>query len=416
MTLRTKMVWALTAALASTTACGQPPGEEGKLVLEPGSTTIELTPRTTPPSAIERSILEMPSIKNAPVVVIEDDADSKKIRATVVSNGANTTELVAQRFPNGKVHIERWVTEDAEGNLVNHGKYVEYDAQGNVVTSGNFDLGKQDGEWTKKLSLEQVQQLTEQIDKPFAAPFTSRAAFKSGKLDGDWTVADARGNPLLVWTYKDGERDGQSTLFNSKGEVVSSINYKHNLADGPAKIAGSKEPAVFTNGLMVRHVDEWYPAPEKGKQRAHKSQESQLIPVPYNVAASDWNKNKVDYQPTASIEPIKHGLLVTFYPNGQREFEGNYDRGRRSGTFVWWYPNGQQKTVGQFNNDHEDGTWTWWHENGMKMSNGLYVDGKKKKDEWSFWNEQGKLVSRVAGDKVENVAGAPRTPSTTEKR
>jgi len=129
-----------------------------------------------------------------------------------------------------------------------------------------------------------------------------------------------------------------------------------------------------------------------------------LVPSSLNVAHSDWDASTVAYQSVAATETIRHGMAVTFYPNGQRESEGSYDHGRRTGTFAWWYANGQQKTVGEYRDDREHSDWAWWHENGMKQASGMFVDGRKV-DEWSLWSAEGKLVKRTQAPEEQQVAG-----------
>ena len=52
---------------------------------------------------------------------------------TLASDGAvgaeGNVEPVTERYPNGKIKIERQVTKDAAGNYVNHGTYTRYDVQ-----------------------------------------------------------------------------------------------------------------------------------------------------------------------------------------------------------------------------------------------------------------------------------------------
>ncbi len=323
-------------------------------------------------------------------------------------------EQVRQRFANGKPQVERWVVEDAKGNIVNHGKYIEYDASGATVATGNYVFGKRDGTWTQQISVEQAQRLAGAVDKSFSAPFTSRAEFKAGQLDGDWTVSDARGNLLSVWSFSQGKREGASSTFNSKGDVLQFVTYKSNIADGPAKLAGKGEKpkdTVLTEGKMLIQVDQWYPA-GPNKKPVMKSQDWRLELVSLNIVACDWATNHVQYQAAGGTASIRHGLAVTFYPNGQRESEGHYDMGKRSGTFAWWYSNGQQKTVGEYQNDVEASEWTWWHENGMKQATGLFAAGKRI-DEWSHWSPDGKLVKRTVADGThvaERDANSDRLP------
>ncbi len=362
------------------------------------------------PSKIPRSILESPRVQATPVST--PSSEGRRIpKMTLATHGTeldepedttvaggelSTAEMIRQRFPNGKPQIERWVAEDAKGNIVNHGTYTEYDMGGNVVAAGNYAYGQREGTWSKQITVEQTQSLTGPIDKGFSTPLTSKATFKAGKLDGEWTISDAKGNLLLVWTYADGQRHGPSTLFSSKGEITQSLSYKNNMADGPAHFEENgkgRTDTTFSDGMMVQQVDKWFPA-VAGKPRVLQVQEWHLVASPLNVARSDWNTNSVVYQSAAVTEPIRHGMAVTFYPNGQRESEGSYDHGSRTGTFAWWYANGQQKTVGEYRNDREHSEWAWWHENGMKQANGMFADGRKV-DEWSLWSAEGKLVKRT---------------------
>lgn len=440
MTSNKKWSVFLSVAVVSTAAHAQPPAKDLKLTLDapaipivrsiieestvttpPESLTLDkpAAPSSSQPARIERSVLQTPRIEavpvRPPVAVLQskpqallaghtlnskevESADESSDAAGIVTEAqvANAAELIRQRFPNGKPQIERWVTEDNQGNIVNHGKYTEYDGQGTVIASGSYVYGQRDGQWNKQIAEEQVRQLAGSIDKGFSAPYQSRATFAAGQLDGEWTVVDGKGRAVVSLSYSTGVREGLSTHFNSAGEVTQSITYRNNLADGPAFYAdgsGAAKDTQFTNGLMLRQVDKWHPV-TSNNPRVLQSQEWHLVPMPLNVASSDWNGCKVEFQSTVGATPIRHGMSTTFYASGQREFEGNYEHGRRTGTFAWWYANGQQKTVGEYREDKEHSDWTWWHENGMKQAAGMFADGRKI-EEWSQWSPAGTLVNRT---------------------
>lgn len=344
----------------------------------------------SPDVVTDRAAFSVPSL---------DTVTEQQITETDLTNPPplNSGELVRQRFPNGKVQIERWVIESAKGDLVNHGSYIQFNIKGEVVAKGNFVLGARDGEWTQQLSAEDAQRLSGSSSLPgFRPPFASKANFNRGQLDGDWTCVDAQGNPVFVWAFQAGQRQGTSTYFNVQGEVVQSIHYVNNMADGPAKIVmkpgQAAEDITFENGRMLRRIENFYP-PTQGKERALRSQDWFLVATPYNLLSHDWAENLVEYQTYDKQDRIRHGRSVTYYPNGQTESEGQYARGKRLGTFVWWYPNGQQKTVGEYQEDSEEGEWRWWHENGMREASGRYVQGQMV-DEWSVWDSGGRLVKR----------------------
>ncbi|MCA9133754.1 MAG: hypothetical protein KDA45_11390 [Planctomycetales bacterium] len=256
------------------------------------------------------------------------------------------------------------------------------------------------------MTAEQAQRLAGVLDPEFVAPFLSKATFANGQLVGEWTLCDAQERPVFVWSFLAGKRHGLSTHFDSRGEVVQSIPYEHNVAHGAARLAavGDNSPPEqqVLRGKMLRRADKWYPS-VAGKQRVLKAQEWQLAPMALNPVAHDWNASSVEYQQPDEAETVRHGLSVTFFPNGQRESEGNYEQGKRSGTFAWWYSNGQQRTVGEYRNDAEHSEWTWWHENGMKQAVGMFAEGTRI-DEWSVWNEEGKLVQRATPKPESQVA------------
>lgn len=439
-------------AISASAAHAQRPEGAGELLLAPTSTLlmapakepakvpaeVAVKPRSsqpveeqtaTSPPRIQRSVLETPRITSVPVVtpaaeqrsaislpkptVLRDQTTHSAIIAAH-PQVVGEAELIRGRYPDGKPHVERWVAEDALGNIVNHGQYTEYDQAGTIIASGKYESGQHAGEWTKQLSFEETQSLVGQFDKAFQAPFSSRATFRHGELHGTWTITDAQGKTLAVWTYADGKRQGSSKQFDPNGDVTQALNYEADLADGPARMpadGGIVKETTFSNGMMLRQVDKWHPV-AVGKQRVLEAQEWHLVPMPLNVASSDWTGNRIKYRSTEGIEPIRHGMSVTFYPNGQRESEGTYDHGKRTGTFAWWYANGQQKTVGEYRDDVEHSEWNWWHENGMKHVSGAYVDGRQT-NEWSSWSAEGKLVSRTevsSGTQVADRSPAEAAP------
>lgn len=309
-------------------------------------------------------------------------------------------ERITQRFPSGNIAIERWVIESENGDFVNSGPYVEYSINGDIVVAGKYHLGSREGTWSKQLDAKNVQPLAGKLDNGFKAPFTSKAHFERGKLTGDWTCSDANGSLIFLWSFVDGKRHGESLWFNSKGEIIQSIPYENDLAHGLAKFNFQKETPAndvrFERGRMLKDERDFFPAGKNGKQII-KSQQSYLVSTSVNLAGHDWGASQVQYQAFDADDNVPHGPLVTFFSNGQRESEGQYEYGKRTGTFVWWYSNGQRKTVGEYANDKEQAEWSWWHPNGIRQARGLFNDGNRVA-EWSTWNSDGKLIARVNTD------------------
>ena len=50
----------------------------------------------------------------------------------------------------------------------------------------------------------------------------------------------------------------------------------------------------------------------------------------------------------------KDGLVKSWYPNGQLEYEFNYKDGKIDGLSNWWYDNGQLETILHYKDDELD--------------------------------------------------------------
>lgn len=302
-------------------------------------------------------------------------------------------ELSEQRYPNGKPHIERYVAEDARGNLVNHGPFREYDPSGSVARSGNFAMGLMEGRWTQEIPSSKVMLLTDKLDAGFRGPFRSDANFIDGQLHGDWTISDAAGKPVLIWQFEFGKRHGVSTWFDSAGLSVREISYAADVLNGPAAELVLPEKEVkrqhYIEGRFIKTRTDWY-AP--GKKRG---QEKVLVSAGPKIVAHDWWNGVVISEPFPG-EAIRHGEFTTYHANGHRMSQGQFAMGEPVGEFTWWSENGQMRATGVFDSGERVGNWVWWHPNGVKMVSGNYERGNQI-GQWSHWNADGRLLARAEG-------------------
>lgn len=320
-----------------------------------------------------------------------------------LDNLVRNEELLQQRFADGSLHIERGVAEDSAGNLVNHGTYKEYDEKGGLVRTGTFDAGRKEGTWSQLVSAATVRSLVETIDNGFQAPFTSEASFVDDKLQGHWSIADAKGRPVVLWQFSNGVRENVSTWFDSRGTALLEINYAAGIPHGPAKITtrGKKdaESVVFEQGRVLRTRTEWYDGSNKTKKKA---EETVLVPAGHTVVNHSWWNSTLEVLPLNTEEIVRHGLVTTWYSNGQKSMEGRYRFGETDGDFKWWYSNGQPQGIGSYASGAMNGRWVWWHTNGMKQMEGIY-SGDAKEGLWSCWDPNGKIVFRGSAAELEEA-------------
>ena len=58
------------------------------------------------------------------------------------------------------------------------------------------------------------------------------------------------------------------------------------------------------------------------------------------------------------------GIMFNTYPNGQREYTGEYKDGKPNGILVYWYENGVKKREGELKNGVSAGRWTYYNSDG----------------------------------------------------
>ena len=58
------------------------------------------------------------------------------------------------------------------------------------------------------------------------------------------------------------------------------------------------------------------------------------------------------------------GIVFNTYPNGQREYIGEYKDGKPNGLLVYWYENGVKKREGELKNGVPAGRWTYYNSDG----------------------------------------------------
>jgi antitoxin component YwqK of YwqJK toxin-antitoxin module len=350
--------------------------------------SLELTPSES--ASFDKQTLALPGI--------EDELGGTSLLDSEPIDGETAEsewgEKVQQRYPNGKLHIERSIVEDEQGNFVNHGNYVEYDAKGELIRSGTFAHGKLDGQWKQVLSVEAIRHLTDNVDSGFQAPFHSHTTFQEGKISDAWTIADDKGKLVFILQFENGKRENLSIWYNSRGDVVRELMYSANVPNGSAVVIDPKTkkatPITLHEGRIVQTKTEWHD-PQTRKKK--KSEGSVLVPYAFTIEDHDWWNSRIKTVPMKSPEPVRHGLVSNWYVNGQLAFHSNYTNGKLDGESTWYYENGQAMGRGMNKNDVKVGEWTWWHENGMKQASGMYADGVAS-GIWSTWSADGQLLQR----------------------
>ena len=298
-------------------------------------------------------------------------------------------ELIKERYPNGAVKVEREVTQDSYGNYIHHGSWKMFDQAGNMVAKGQFADNLREGVWHRWHRRNESKLFSSFPFNQFQEPFVSEAIFEDGQLHGKWTIYDAKQRKVTEWEFSEGERHGLSSWFYATGHKLREIPHRDGAIHGEwIEWDVNGEPTMrdeYQDGRKIAVKAQFYKG-NKVKQSEGTYLFAKIVPK----TADDWWA-AIPAEFTAIGEDERHGLWVSWFPNGQKQMSGEYRNDVEVGRFTWWYATGQKATEGEYKIGKPHGEWNWWHQNGQKSTHGLYALGNPT-GRWSGWDETGRLT------------------------
>lgn len=298
-------------------------------------------------------------------------------------------DVVRERYPNGRIRVERHVALDADDNYVNHGRWRMWNRAGAVIMEGTYRRGIAHGIWSRWYQAGEAALLGQQPFSQFTPPFLSRATFEDGKLNGVWSMSDRQQRKMFEIAFASDQRHGKATWWHPSGYKLREMTFREGLVDGEQLAwtnGGQPLPnETFESGQKIAQKTERHP-------NRRKRAEGQFIYQAVQQTREDdwWACQLAEYVP--GTDGQKQGVWRTWHTNGQLEMEGRFERDQPRGEFTWWHENGQKALAGAYNDAAQlDGEWTWWYENGQKRSRGEYRAGAPI-GPWKWWEENGKLA------------------------
>lgn len=330
-------------------------------------------------------------------------------------------EVIRERYPDGKIKIERQVTLDADGNYVNHGPWRLYSPSEVIIAEGQYDMGERIGNWTRWLGKNDAKVFGEAPFNRFKAPFASQATFTDGVMDGDWLVVDADNKKMLQISLSEGKRNGLMIMFLPNGNPFSQASYEHGVPVGDvleadAKTGELKRVATYVDGRRIITKTSHYTSTSASRNRnrsrrneepkVKKSEEMFLAATTVEKTPDNfWSVALAEYEQQGT--DLHHGPSKMWFENGKLQAEGFYQHDKRCGTFTYWYETGQIAATGDFTDDKPNDVWIWWHQNGQKAAVGKYRNGALV-DDWRWWSDDGKLAQERTYNGTEATASNPK--------
>ena len=300
-------------------------------------------------------------------------------------------EIIRERYPNGKVRIERGVRQDELQNYLNHGPWKMWDAEGRLVMEGTYRDGRPEGAWTRWYRTQDAELFGHSPFTLFEGPYVSHATFREGQLHGHWIITDQNERKICDWNFSNGRRDGKSLWWYPNGNKLREINYADGQVHGELlewdEGAKPVTRVEYQEGRRLARTVQNY-------KTGQKQFEGMVLHAQLVLKQPDnwWKATLATYVQQGKDQ--KHGEWAAWYADGKEKFAGHYEYDRPSGQFTWWHPNGQKALEGSYQDGRKHGPWTWWHENGQKSIQGQYQHDTAV-ERWVWWHDNGKVAQRV---------------------
>jgi len=121
-------------------------------------------------------------------------------------------------------------------------------------------------------------------------------------------------------------------------------------------------------------------------------------------SCKNYIEEEVIKSPTGQIEKVilwdtkdgKREMVkeTRFYPNGNKEREGNYKNDKKNGLWKAWYEDGKIRVEDEFKDGKLHGFTKIWQENGELLYEGKCKEGKAD-GVWIFYDKDGKKMQET---------------------
>lgn len=99
---------------------------------------------------------------------------------------------------------------------------------------------------------------------------------------------------------------------------------------------------------------------------------------------------------------------IKLYPDGKREYEGEFKEDKRNGEWIYYHPNGNKWSEGTFKNGLGEGKRIVYYENGAKRYTGFFTQGIPS-GKWTYWDEKGAIAYVKDYDNAADKTEVPPT-------
>jgi hypothetical protein len=177
--------------------------------------------------------------------------------------------------------------------------------------------------------------------------------------------------------------NGDASYRIDNGVVVIPYHHSHRVSSRPKLI--KRELLVFVSPPkdFTGTWTTWYVNGQKGH-------ETQYEKGGYNGLVTHYHDNGQKWYEQHYINQVCDGPDTGWYRNGRRMYSGQYRNGKLKGKWTHWFPNGQRQSENNFKDGKYEGLIAGWYENGQVRFEVNYNNGIRHGFEIG-WDEEGVL-------------------------
>jgi antitoxin component YwqK of YwqJK toxin-antitoxin module len=143
---------------------------------------------------------------------------------------------------------------------------------------------------------------------------------------------------------------------------------------------------TYKDGLLDGEVVSWYAKDQKQVEGIFDKGQKTGVWKLY------FESGKIKRQTTYSNN-VEDGEETFWFENGNMEKKGMYSEGKLNGKYAWYYENGQKKQEGFFSAGSEDSTWSEWYETGKQKMIG-HLSNLERNGDWIYWDSLGNITAK----------------------
>lgn len=288
-------------------------------------------------------------------------------------NGFRTTYLKNET-------IEEYFKNDIKDSATIH-----YYKNGNIKSKVNFKNGREEGQG---IEYSVDGNITALIDykKGYVINTEYINRYREGKKHGVWKTFWDNEKVKTEENYFYGLREGYFKEFDRDGNLLSIKKYENDyiVEDAPELANYEVRTDYYKNG-KIRIVQSYKDNIPQGIRKEY-SPEGQI------VKSYIFRNGLIVGEGIVDDKGLRQGVWKEFYESGEKEADGEYLNGKKTGSWKYYYRNGKLEQAGSYNaNGRPDGKWKWYYESGNLRKEDNYSKGKLNGDHLEL-SDSGKVI------------------------